>query len=136
MDDCVFCAIVAGTAPAWRVYEDAVCLAFLDVAPATRGHTLVVPRAHVADALAMDEHTAAALAVAAHRVAHLLRDRLAPAGMTVLQSNGRAAGQDVLHAHLHVVPRHADDALVPPWAPAPAADADLRATHRLLTGRE
>lgn len=133
MHGCIFCAIAAGDAVAWRVYEDAACVGFLDIGAATRGHTLLVPRVHVADIFEMEEETAAALARASHRVAALLKVRLAPAGLNLVQSNGRAAWQDVFHAHVHLVPRYEEDGLVPPWGASSPTEAELRETHRALT---
>lgn len=94
---------------------------------------MVVPRVHVADLFEMTETTAASLGVATHRVANLLRQRLAPAGLNVMQSNGRAAWQEVWHAHVHLVPRFEGDGLVPPWGGTQSTKEDLQETHRVLT---
>ncbi len=127
MSDCIFCAIVAGESPAHRIDEDEHTLAFLDIAPFARGHTLVVPKTHAPDLFATDEDTAAAVMRATHRVAHRLRERLSPEGMNVLQSNGRVAFQTVFHLHVHLIPRWASDALsVPPWPKPPAPQDELR----------
>lgn len=123
--DCIFCAIVAGQATGWRVYEDDDSVAFLDVNPATPGHTLVVPRRHAVDLLALTEGEAQAVMRAAHRVAHLLEARLAPAGLNLVQATGAAAWQTVFHMHLHVVPRYDGDGLSAPWQPAAADPATL-----------
>src|SRR4051794_18025248 len=104
MTTCIFCSIAAGEAPAWRVYEDEKTVAFLDVAPATRGHTLVIPKEHFADLWSISEAGAKAVAVATVRVAHLLRERI-----NVMQANGSAAWQEVFHLHAHVVPRYPGD---------------------------
>jgi histidine triad (HIT) family protein len=131
--ECIFCAVAAGEASSWVVYEDAHCVGFLDVGAATRGHTLVVPRAHVVDVFEMSEATAASLGVATHRVANLLMRRLSPAGLNVVQSNGQAAWQEVWHAHVHLVPRYEGDGLVPPWKSSHPTQEHLRDTHDLLT---
>jgi len=134
--DCIFCRIVAGDAPAWRLYEDDVAVAFLDIGPATPGHSLVVPRRHAPDIWSLSEDEAASVMRAVHRLAARLRDRLRPRGMNVTQSNGAAAGQDVFHYHVHVVPRYGDDGFRLPMRPMrPPRDA-LAEVHRQITGGE
>lgn len=132
---CIFCSIVAGAAPAWRVYEDGETVAFLDIRPATVGHALVVPRRHAADIWSISEDDAAAVARSVHRVAALLRERLRPRGLSVTQSNGAAAWQDVFHYHVHLVPRYGDDDLRPPWRPTRPTPEALAEVHRRITGR-
>jgi histidine triad (HIT) family protein len=124
--DCLFCRIVAGELPSHRVREDARTLAFLDIAPATRGHALVVPRAHARDLHAMADEDLAACALAAREVATLAREKLGADGVTVMQSNGAAAWQEVFHYHVHVIPRYAGDPLRRPWqgVEGPADDLD------------
>jgi len=105
MDDCIFCKIVAGAIPASRIYEDEFSLAFLDLCQPERGagHVLVIPKAHLADLLAIDEVTLGWLHAVAARVARALREVLSPQGILVWQSNGRAAGQVIPHFHIHVL---------------------------------
>lgn len=112
---CVFCSIVRGESRRWTVDEDEATVAFLDIGQATRGHTLVVPRAHAADIWEIGEEDAARTMRAVWRVAAILRDTLRPDGLTIVQSNGAAAWQEVFHYHVHLVPRYAGDGLVPPW---------------------
>lgn len=128
MSDCVFCRIVAGEEPAFVVAEDDHTMAFLDRGMATEGHTLVVPRTHASDIWDVSEQEAAAVMVMAKRIADLLDRRLAPDGMTLLQSNRPAGWQDVFHFHLHVVPRWSHDDLVPPWQPTRPPVDTLAAT--------
>lgn len=123
---CIFCAIVAGQAPAHRIAESAAAVAFLDVNPATRGHTLIVPKRHAIDLFAIDTDDLSACAALAQQVAGHLRDTLGADGVNIMNSNGAAAWQSVFHFHLHVVPRYAGrDGLALPWHPAPADPADL-----------
>ena len=131
--ECIFCAIVAGQATSWPVYEDESCVAFLDVNPLTRGHTLVIPRRHVPDLLAMSEDEAEQVMRATHRVVHLLDARLQPAGLNVVQANRAAAWQTVFHMHMHVIPRYDDDGLSQKWRPDPAQPADLTALRGVIT---
>lgn len=121
---CVFCEIVAGTAEARVVYEDAHTLAFFPLAPATRGHTLVVPRAHTADLWAMDEAAAQRLFRTVLLVGNALRAVLEPDGMNVINSAGAAASQSVFHTHVHLVPRRPGDTMGPIWPPKGAGVRD------------
>jgi histidine triad (HIT) family protein len=107
-DSCLFCRIVAGTVPSWQVYADEHAVAFLDVAPWHRGHTLVVPRRHVPDLLT-GAPALAEIAPAVDAVARLLKDRLAADGLNLLSSAGSVAGQEIHHLHVHVIPRYADE---------------------------
>jgi histidine triad (HIT) family protein len=116
-EGCIFCAIAAGDAPAQIIDSDEHTLAFMDIAPATRGHALVIPRAHYADLMEMPAGELERTAVAAERLARRLKAALNPAGFNVLNSCGSAAWQTVFHFHWHVVPRYPDDPLELPWVP-------------------
>ncbi|WP_022927685.1 HIT family protein [Patulibacter americanus] len=131
--DCIFCKIVAGELPSLVVAEDDRTVAFLDVAPATPGHTVVVPKEHHRDLLTIDPEALAACAAMAQRVARLATERLEPAGVNVLNNCGSAAWQTVFHFHLHVVPRYVDDPLRLPWIPAAGDRDEITATHERLT---
>ena len=110
-EGCIFCAIVAGKAPACRVAEDAHALAFLDLFPVAEGHTLVIPKDHAENIFEMADGPMRAVAVLARRVAGAIRAELAPAGLAVYQANGEAAGQTVWHYHQHLIPRRSGDPL-------------------------
>ncbi|MGX6450109.1 HIT family protein [Patulibacter sp. S7RM1-6] len=131
--DCIFCKIVAGELPALVVAEDERTVAFLDVNPATPGHTVIVPREHSADLHAIAAEDLAACASMAQRVAGLVVEKLDAAGVNVLNNCGAAAWQTVFHYHLHVVPRYADDPLKLPWVPAPGDRGEIARTHAQLT---
>ena len=133
-DFCVFCAIAAGTAPSFMVYEDETAVAFLDLAPVRQGHTLVIPRRHVPDVMSHDCAQAVIdVGEAVHSVSRRLVDVFKADGITVLQSNGAAAGQVVFHLHLHLVPRFDGDRPPVGWT-RDAKDADqVAATHALIT---
>ncbi|HST55457.1 MAG TPA: HIT family protein [Solirubrobacteraceae bacterium] len=117
--DCIFCKIVAGELPATVVAEDERTLAFMDIAPATRGHVLVIPRAHHRDLLSIESEDLLAVASAAQRVAQLAKQRLGADGVNLINSCGAQAWQTVFHFHVHVIPRYAGDPLKLPWVPAP-----------------
>jgi histidine triad (HIT) family protein len=131
--DCTFCSIVEGTAPSWRIYDDDVTVAFLDIGQATPGHTLVVPRTHTPDIWSITEDEAAAVMRSVHRVAAQLRGTLLPLGLNVTQSNGSAAWQEIFHYHVHLVPRYGNDALAPPWRSTKPSPEDLAAVHQRAT---
>ena len=128
--DCVFCEIVAGRLPARLLYSDDAVVSFLDIAPATTGHSLVVPRAHCRDLWEIDDHALTAVSLVARNVARALRHVLGAPGMWLHHVSGAAAGQDVFHYHVHVIPRYDDDAVQPgwgspPWHPPAVSDAEL-----------
>jgi len=118
-EDCIFCKIVAGEIPAQVVAEDEHTLAFMDIAPATRGHALVIPKKHATDLWEIEEEEFAAVARAAQRLALRLQERLQPDGVNLINSCRAAAWQTVFHLHIHVIPRYSDDPLKLPWVPAP-----------------
>jgi histidine triad (HIT) family protein len=107
---CIFCAIVGGDAPATFVHEDDTVVAFLDISPVTPGHLLVVPRAHLPALADLDAGTGARMFEIARRMAAALRGSgLRCDGVNLFYSDGKAAFQEVFHAHLHVLPRFAGD---------------------------
>jgi len=105
--DCLFCAIVAGEIPSRQVYADDAAIAFLDINPFHPGHTLVIPRRHVQDLLA-DPVVLEEIAPAIEATAKLLVDKLGADGLNVMSSAGEVAGQEVMHLHVHLIPRSAD----------------------------
>jgi len=132
--DCIFCRIVAGKAPAEVVAQDDRALAFMDINPATDGHTLVVPRTHAEDIWDLEPEDGRAVWTLAQEVAAAIRAGLEPDGLTLFQANRKAGWQDVFHFHLHLVPRWGDDGLIRPWrsegsrrAGVEAAAAKIRA---------
>ena len=108
-NDCVFCAIAAGEIPSFKVYEDELVLAYLDINPFSEGHTLVIPKAHTTGLLDTPEETLAALLARVKKVAAHLKTALGCDGFHILQNNGAAAGQTVGHIHFHIVPRRNGD---------------------------
>lgn len=127
-DDCEFCDIVSGRAPALFVAEWDTAVAFFPLNPATVGHTLVVPRRHVADLWSADADLAAVLIQHVLEIAHQIRTALTPGGMNIINSAGRVATQTIMHLHVHVVPRYSDDAMGEIWPEgSPVAEADTSA---------
>ncbi|MFT4199866.1 HIT family protein [Gordonia sp. (in: high G+C Gram-positive bacteria)] len=111
MPDCIFCDIIAGTAPSRQVYADDDVIAFLDIRPVKRGHTLVVPRNHSRGLTDLAPGDGEKVFAAGQRVGVAMRDALDADGVNLVVNDGRAAMQTVFHTHLHVIPRHRGDKL-------------------------
>ena len=110
-NDCIFCAIAAGEIPSFKVYEDDLALAYLDINPFSKGHTLVIPKAHAAGLLDADDKLLSELVLRVKKVAAHVKEALGCDGFNILQNNGEAAGQTVRHIHFHIVPRWNGDPL-------------------------
>jgi histidine triad (HIT) family protein len=132
MADCLFCKIVAGELSATRVHEDERTVAFLDINPATRGHLLVIPRAHSGDLYEIGADDLSACVATARAMAVRVRDRLGADGVNLLNSCGRAAWQTVFHFHIHVIPRYEGDPLRLPWMPEPGDRQEIEAAAAAL----
>jgi histidine triad (HIT) family protein len=130
--DCLFCKIVGGELPAQKVAEDERTMTFMDINPATRGHALVIPRAHAANLLEVEPEDLSAVALAAQQQAQRATERLDAVGVNLLNSCGAAAWQTVFHFHVHVIPRYADDPLTLPWIPAPGDPDEIAAAADAL----
>jgi histidine triad (HIT) family protein len=115
MNDCIFCKIVSGEAPASVVYEDELTIAFMDLGQVNPGHAIVTVKSHVQDIYTLDETHAAAVFCTAARVAKAVKKAMKTDGMTLLQANEAAGWQTVYHFHFHVIPRHSNDGLQLTW---------------------
>ena len=133
--DCIFCKILADELPARIVDQDERTVAFMDIAPATRGHALVIPRAHSRDILEIDAEDLEAVALAAQRLAGRVKERLGADGVNLLNACGPAAWQTVYHFHIHVIPRYRDDPLRLPWIPSQGNPEEIEAAAQELAGR-
>ena len=122
----IFSKIVSGEIPSIKVYEDEHTLAFMDISPATRGHTLVICKEEFADLWSIPEETLADVTRAVRRVALGLRSALTPDGLNVIQNNGAASGQTVFHYHVHLIPRWEADNAVRLWKPQQTDQDELR----------
>src|SRR4249919_3946080 len=130
---CVFCAIVAGEAPAIRIYEDDDYLAILDIRPFTRGHTLVLPKRHTVDLTDTPPETMADMVAIGQRIGLAARaSELGADGNNIAINDGRAAFQSVFHVHLHVLPRRDGDKLSFAKGMLLRRDADREETGRIL----
>ncbi len=106
---CVFCEIVKGNIPNYTVYEDDVCLAFLDISQATIGHTLVIPKKHFENIFELDEDSAKHLFNVVRIVAKQISNALNVKDINILNNNGKFAYQSVNHFHIHIIPRYQND---------------------------
>ena len=110
-NDCVFCAIAEGEIPSFKIYEDELVLAYLDINPFSKGHTLVIPKEHSEGLLDIPDETLANLTARVKKIAAHLKNALPCDGFNILQNNGEAAGQTVMHIHFHIVPRYGREEL-------------------------
>lgn len=124
MDNCIFCRIAAGDIPSSVIYEDEDFKVILDIAPATKGHAIILPKKHFADLFELDEDTAKKVLVVAKKVALAMKRELNCDGLNLLQNNGQAAGQSVFHIHFHLIPRYQGDNVKVPWTPDKYADGE------------
>ena len=113
--DCIFCKIIAGEIPCFKLHEDDETLAFMDINPANEGHALVIPKEHAADVHAISESAIASTVLTAKKIASAIGKTLNPDGMNLVQCNGPAAAQSVMHFHMHVLPRCEGDDLKLNW---------------------
>jgi histidine triad (HIT) family protein len=130
--DCIFCRIVAREIPSAIIEEDEETLAFMDIAPATRGHALVIPKRHADDLWEIEPDQLAAVSATAQRVALRARDRLHAEGVNLINSCRAQAWQTVFHFHMHVIPRYDGDPLRLPWQPLPGDFDEIAAVAALL----
>ncbi len=102
---CIFCKIALKEAPASILYEDQAVIAFLDIRPLNLGHTLVIPKAHYVDIFDIPERELAAVHIVAKQLSFAIKKATDADGVSIIQQSGKAAGQDIFHFHVHVVPR-------------------------------
>lgn len=117
--NCIFCRIVKGEIPCFKLHEDARTLAFMDINPFNDGHCLVITKAHAENLYAADEADLAAAIAVAKRLATAVERALKPDGINLLQANGAGAGQSVFHFHFHVFPRKLHDGAPLNWGQKP-----------------
>lgn len=113
MKDCIFCKIVKGEIPCFKVYEDDKVLAFEDINPISEGHTLIIPKRHAQDLWEIPGEDLMAIHMASQKVALAIKETLKPTGVVLLQLNGRGVNQVVMHYHLHLMPRTSESPELP-----------------------
>ncbi|MFC1691236.1 HIT family protein [Nanoarchaeota archaeon] len=115
MTDCIFCKIAKGEIPSSKIYEDDDFLAFLDIAPANKGHCLIIPKEHYETYTDLPEEILIKLAKVAQKVAKSIVDTTSANGFNIFMNNKPSAGQIVPHAHFHIVPRFQGDGINFDW---------------------
>ncbi|MBO4788230.1 MAG: HIT family protein [Lachnospiraceae bacterium] len=115
MDNCIFCKIANGEIPSATVYEDENFRAVLDIAPAHKGHVILLPKSHADNLYSLDDEVAAKALPVVKKIAVALKKVTGCDGINVLQNNEPAAGQTVFHLHIHIVPRFEGDGILPVW---------------------
>ncbi len=131
-EDCIFCKIAAGEIPSKTLYEDGDFRVILDVGPATKGHVLILPKDHAANFYELSDETVAKTFILAKKMAGILKEKLHCDGLNLVQNNGEAAGQTVMHFHLHVIPRYKDDGQNILWKPGKPSQEALEAVRRQI----
>lgn len=119
MDDCIFCRVVRGDAPSWKVYETDTAYAFLDIHPVNPYHTLVIPKRHATNVFDVPPDDWLGVMAAVKEVVDLYAERLGMTNLQIVSSSGAEAQQDVFHLHVHIVPRHDGDGQDVRWTPHP-----------------
>ena len=114
-EDCIFCKIANGQIPSCTLYEDENFRVILDIAPAAKGHALILPKEHYGNVWQLGEAEAAKVMGIAAKVSEAQKKALGCDGINLLQNNGIAAGQSVFHFHMHLIPRYDEDGVMIPW---------------------
>ncbi len=120
---CLFCKIVSGEVPSYKVYEDEAVLAFLDISPCNPGHTLVIPKDHYANMEEIPENKLCLLISAVKKIGQSIKENLGVPGYNVSENNDSVAGQIIPHIHFHIIPRREGDGLRP-WPQGKYADGE------------
>ena len=132
MEDCIFCKIVRGEIPSAKVLETDKVLAFLDINPVSKGHTLAIPKTHYATFVEIPEDVLTALGEALGKIGEAAKSKLNAAGFNILLNDGRAAGQLIDRSHFHLIPRNVGDGVMD-WPPVrPYAEGELEKIREAL----
>ena len=123
-ENCIFCKIAGGEIPATTLYEDDDFRVILDVAPATKGHALIIPKKHYRNLYDLDQQLAGKAMILAQQMTNKLKEALGCAGFNIVQNNEAIAGQTVFHFHIHLIPRYAGDAAGISWKSGQLSEAD------------
>lgn len=123
--DCIFCKIVSGEIPSETIYENSKFKVIMDIAPANKGHVLILPKEHFDNIYDIDTATAGELFQLAAMTARALKSVLDCDGMNILQNNGTVAGQTVFHFHMHIIPRYEGDTVNVGWKELSYEDGEM-----------
>ncbi|MBP5670692.1 MAG: HIT family protein [Lachnospiraceae bacterium] len=133
MDNCIFCKLANGVFPTRTVYEDESFRVILDLGPATKGHALILPKSHAANLYELPDDVAAKVLPLAKKIATQMKEKLGCDGLNLVQNNGEAAGQTVMHFHLHLIPRYEGDGQNILWKPTEPSEQELDEVLAVLT---
>ncbi|MBP3458238.1 MAG: HIT family protein [Lachnospiraceae bacterium] len=133
-ENCIFCKIANGEIPSKAIYEDEDFKVILDLGPATKGHALILPKAHAANLFELPEETAAKAMVLAKKLGKQMTENLKADGLNLVQNNGEAAGQTVHHFHLHLIPRYENDGQHILWNPGEVSQEELEEIKNTIIG--
>ena len=122
MSDCIFCKIANGEIPSATLYEDEDFRVILDLGPASKGHALILPKAHAANIYEISDDMAAKAMILAKKMATKMTEALKCDGFNIVQNNGEPAGQTVFHFHMHLIPRYEGDQVGITWKPGTLTD--------------
>lgn len=134
MENCIFCKLANGEIPTNTIYEDDRYRVILDNGPATRGHALVLPKGHYENLFEIPDDVLSGAAVVAKKMAKVMKEKLSCDGINLVQNNGEAAGQTVMHFHLHIIPRYNEDGANILWKPTEASAEELEEIRKTITG--
>ncbi len=135
MDSCIFCKIVAGEIPSSAIYEDENVKVILDIAPAAKGHAILLVKEHAANIFELKPELAGRIFAVVPKVAAAIKEELGCDGMNILQNNGVEAGQTVFHLHIHFIPRWKDDAVNIKWTPLGYGEGEAAALAEAIRSR-
>jgi len=124
-DDCIFCKIANGMIPAATLYEDEDFRVILDLGPASKGHALILPKEHYQDVCELDPAVGAKILPLAGRIGQAMKKGLGCAGFNLVQNNGAAAGQTVMHFHMHIIPRYEGGPEMVAWKPGNVSPEEM-----------
>lgn len=129
---CIFCKIANGEIPSKTIYEDEEFRVILDLGPATKGHALILPKAHYANLFQLPEETAGKAIILAKKLGSQMVEKLHADGFNLVQNNGEAAGQTVFHFHMHLIPRYKDDNQKIAWVPGKPEEEELEEIQKQI----
>jgi len=133
MADCIFCKIANGEIPSATIYEDEDFRVILDIFPASKGHTLIIPKQHFKDLYEISDEQVQKVAVLAKRIGTKMKEVLQFDGLNLVQNNDVAAGQTVFHFHCHLIPRYNDDNVKIEWTTNELSEADRAELIKILS---
>ncbi len=131
-EDCIFCKLANGDIPTNSIYSDEDFNVILDMGPATRGHALILPKEHADNLYELSDELAGKAMILAKKLAKHMKEKLNCDGLNVVQNNGEAAGQTVMHYHLHLIPRYQNDNQHILWTPTKPSAEELQEIKDIL----